>query len=137
MCWASGEPRAAAAFAEAHALWPDPLTLFWVARWESQNRDYAAALSTLGELRAAAGTLLRYHFAGFSVLGWLEEARCLRNLSRFSESLRFYKRVLDHWERDAGAYGIMRKVHEEYLTLQEGAEIHDRLLGNVRAHRNG
>jgi len=121
LAWAAGDARAGDSFTQAHGLWPDPLTLYWLARWQSHQRDFAGALATLGEMEAAEGTLLRYHFVGLSVLGWIEAARCLRSLSRFPESLRYYRRVLDGWEAHAGAFGIVRQVHDEYHALEQGA----------------
>jgi pentatricopeptide repeat protein len=118
--WATDDARSSASFQEARSLWPDPLTLFWVARWQSNNKDFAGALATLEEAQAELGTLFRYHFAGFAVLGWIEEARCLRALSRFPESLRLYRRVLDQWGRQAGAFGVVREVHTEYFKLLQG-----------------
>ncbi len=120
--WASHDSRAAASFEEARGLWPDPLTLFWVARWQSNSKDYSGALATLDEMQAAAGTLLKYHFTGLAVLGWLEAARCLKNLSRIQESLRLYRRVLDCWQRNGRDFGTVREVQREYLTLLLGAE---------------
>jgi tetratricopeptide (TPR) repeat protein len=120
--WAIEDSRGAASFEEARGFWPDPLTLFWNARWLANRNDYSGALATYGQLRASAGTLLRYHFAGLCVLGWIDEARCLRKLSRFSESLRLYRQVLDHWERNAGTFSLVREVRNEHDTLQEGAK---------------
>jgi hypothetical protein len=135
--WAEGDDAGAdGAFIEARGLWPDPLILFWLARWQSHKEEYDAALTTLGELRAASGTLLRYHFAGLSVLGAIEEARCLFKLSRFPESLRLYRRTLGFWQANAGAFGIVHQVQREYLAVQQGAKTHDRLLGNSGARRD-
>ena len=136
--WAEGDDAGAGgAFTEARGLWPDPLALFWLAQWQSHKEEYDAALTTLGELRAASGTLLRYHFAGLSVLGGIEEARCLFKLSRFPQSLRLYRQTLGFWQAHAGAFGIVHQVQREYLAVQQGAKTHDRLLGNSGARRDG
>jgi serine/threonine protein kinase len=120
--WATNDERSAATFQDARGLWPDPLTLFWYARWAADQNDFATALATYEQLRAASGTLLRYHFAGLSVLSWIDEARCLQRLSRYGESLRLYKKVLDHWERHAGLFNVTREVRGE----------HDRVKGAKR-----
>jgi pentatricopeptide repeat protein len=120
--WATGDSRASESFQEARGLWPDPLALFWVARWQSNGKDWDGALATLGELEANAGTLLRYHFTGLAVLSWIEQARCLRHLSRFQDSLRIYSRVLDHWGRHAAGLSIMSEIHTEYVTLLQGGK---------------
>jgi len=120
--WASEDPRAADSFQQARGLWSDPLSLFWVARWQSNQKDFAGALATLDELQASVGTLLKYHFVGLVVLAWLAQARCLKSLSRFQESLRLYQRVLHHWERNAGAFSTVREVRSEYFTLLQGAK---------------
>ncbi|MFN7923632.1 MAG: serine/threonine-protein kinase [Bryobacteraceae bacterium] len=120
--WTRAEPGAAGSFHEARGLWPDPLTNFLTARWQSEQGDFEGALVNLNHIQASLGTLLQYHFAGLAVLTRIDQARCLRRLSRFSESLRLYKVVLNHWGRYAGGYGVVQAVRSEYLKTQQGAK---------------
>ena len=105
-------------FLSARGLWPDPLVLFSVARFQSAKGDTESALQTLDDVDKLNGDILRNHFTGFVVLAWLERARCLKTLSRFPESLRYYRQVLDRWKKNAGAFEIVRLASKEYLEVR-------------------
>jgi tetratricopeptide (TPR) repeat protein len=110
---AKGDSRAGDLFAKAKGLWPDPINLFHVAQWEGKSGLAQAQLASLNELERLRGTVYRHHFAGLVVLGWLEQARCLRRLSRLAESLRMYDRVLRHWSGAQITGHFLQQVRRE------------------------
>jgi serine/threonine protein kinase/Tfp pilus assembly protein PilF len=114
---ASNDPGAEDLFLQARGLWPDPLVLFSLAQFQARKRDYSAALSTLDTLDGLRGDIFRNYFTGIVVLSWLERARCLRSLSRNAESLRYLRQVLNHWERHAGSYSVVRMARRDYIEL--------------------
>lgn len=116
---AARDPGAEEAFLQARGLWPDPLVLLSLARFQADKKDYPAALSTLDQLDSLSGDVFRNYFTGIVVLSWLERARCLKSLSRISESLRYLRQVLNQWERHAGSYSVVRAARRDYIELTQ------------------
>jgi tetratricopeptide (TPR) repeat protein len=112
------EKAAAGLFAAAKGAWPDPINLFYIARWEGKTNLLEAQLASLAEFERLRGKVFKHHFAGLVVLGWLEQAKCLQRLSRFDESLRMYKRVLEHWAGPQAAGSFIRQVRTEMDQLK-------------------
>ncbi|MBV9612103.1 MAG: protein kinase [Acidobacteriaceae bacterium] len=101
-------------FSKAKGTWPDPINLFYTARWEGNIGLLDAQLATLLELERLRGKVYKHHFAGFVVLGWLEQARCLQKLSRFEDSSRTYEKVLKHWGTSQAAHtDLIRQTRKE------------------------
>ncbi len=113
-----GDNGATELFAKAKGAWPDPLNLFYIARWEGKTNLMEAQLTSLTELERLRGKVYKHHFAGLVVLGWLEQARCLQSLSRFAESLRMYQRVVEHWGGSQAAGSLMRQTRKELDDLK-------------------
>ncbi len=102
---------------EARGLWPDPLTLWSVCRWQMQQKDFVGALATLEVINQQRGRMLRRGFPGLTVLAWIDQARCLALMSRFGEALRVYERVLNCWHPNAAAFSLVRQLHLEYRKI--------------------
>jgi tetratricopeptide (TPR) repeat protein len=113
-----GENGAGELFAEAKGTWPDPLNLFYIARWEGKINLPEAQLTSLAELERLRGKVYKHHFAGLVVLGWLEQAKCLQSLSRLDESLRMYERVAEHWGGSQAEGSLMRGTRKELNGLK-------------------
>lgn len=96
--------------AKAKGMWPDPLNLFYAARWEGQSGLLQAQLASLAELERLRGKVFKHHFPGLVVLGWLEQAKCLQNMSRFEEALRMFDRVIEHWGTRQAAGNLMSQT---------------------------
>jgi serine/threonine protein kinase/Tfp pilus assembly protein PilF len=114
---AQRNPDAHSSLVEARGVWPNALVLFSLARWQFEAGRMDEALAVHEELDQQKGAILRWHFNGLIVLGWLERARCLRAVSRTDESLRYYRRVLDHWGRSASSSAVVRSARTEFLEL--------------------
>ena len=99
---------------EANGLWPDPITLYVLGRFQCRRRDYEAAVSTLEMLEAARGRVYHLFFPGLVALGRLELAQALAALSRPEESLRLYKQVLDGWGLRAPRCSITKRARTGY-----------------------
>jgi len=110
---ASGDSRAGDLFLEARGLWPDPPVLFSLAVWQAGTGDLSGALATHAVLETQRGRILANHFPGLLVLVWIERARCYKDSSQFDDSLRYYQRALDHWQRNAGHSRLMAAVRQE------------------------
>jgi tetratricopeptide (TPR) repeat protein len=117
-----GEGGFAALFAKAKAAWPDPLNLLWIARWEGQAGMLEEQMASLTELERLRGKVFKHHFPGLVVLGWIERAKCLERMARFSESLRLYERVAENWANPQTAGSLMRQ------TLRDREALKRRLL---------
>jgi tetratricopeptide (TPR) repeat protein len=117
-----GERGFEALFAKAKAAWPDPLNLLWIARWEGQAGMLEEQMASLTELERLRGKIFKHHFAGLVVFGWIERAKCLERMSRFSESLRLYERVAENWANPQTAGSLMRQ------TLRDKEALKRRLL---------
>jgi len=113
-----GEAGADGLFAKAKGAWPDPLNLFYISRWEGKTNLLQAQLASLEELERMRGNVYKHHFAGLAVLGWFEQAKCLQSLSRFDESLRMYKRVVEHWANPQAACSFMRQARKDMDRLK-------------------
>ncbi len=109
--------RARGLMAEAFGLWPDPITLYAVGRFRSQHEDLTGALAALEVLEEARGRAYRLFFPGLVALGRIERARVLARMSRFEESGRLYKRVLEDWGGRVSGYALGKQVRSEYTKL--------------------
>src|SRR5262249_3272066 len=110
-CWgAGGLPTGGPAFDKTRGLWARPPSLFLLGRSQARMQDYAGALATSEQLHSVEGAILRRHFAGVAVVGWITEAECCSQLSRFEDASRLYKQVLDHWGQHAASYTVVREV---------------------------
>lgn len=114
-----GQSGAAELYAEVKGTWPDPINLFYIARFEGSTNLPENQLTTLAELERLRGKVYKHHFAGLVVLGWIEQARCLGALSRFDDALRMYGRVMKHWGGSQTANtSLIRQVHLEMTELK-------------------
>jgi serine/threonine protein kinase len=114
-----GDNIAGASFARAKIEWSDPINLFYVAHWEGKSNNPQGQLADLDELERLRGKIFKYHFAGLVVLIWLQRAKCLRNLTRFEESLRMYQRVEKHWGSPHVAETLMDQARKESAELKK------------------
>jgi tetratricopeptide (TPR) repeat protein/tRNA A-37 threonylcarbamoyl transferase component Bud32 len=112
-----GDPKAGEWFREAVGLWPDPVTLLMAGHWHATKGNPAVALDALQSLDQQRMRTFRLYFPGLVVASWIEQARCLARMSRFEESLRVYKRVLDHWLPHAGGFAVVQQVRTEHNQL--------------------
>jgi hypothetical protein len=85
--------------------------------WHATKGNPAVALDALQTLDQQRTRTFRLYFPGLVVAGWIEQARCLASMSRFEESLRVYKRVLDHWLPHAGGFTVVQQVRKEHNQL--------------------
>ena len=106
-------------FEEAKVLWPDPINLFYVARWQGKAGNPREQLANLLELERMRGKVFKFHFPGLVVLGWLEQAKCFEKLSRFDDSLRMYERAVRHWgTEDAAGSPVMRQALNDLVAVK-------------------
>ena len=99
---------------QAAGLWPDPPTLFARALWRAGQGQLSAALADCESLDAMRGRILKRHFPGLLILGWLGKARCLSRMARFPEALRVYSQIKQYWLPDSVKhYATQLAVREE------------------------
>ena len=111
------DPKAAALLTEARGLWPDPVTLYYVGRFQNQTGDFESAAATLDMLEEARGRAYRLFFPGLVGLGRVERARSLERMSRFEDAARLYRQVLEDWGDRASRFKIAQNVRSEYRRL--------------------
>jgi len=121
---AGRDPEAASEILiEARGLWPDPITLYGVGRFQSRAGDQAGALTTLEMLEEARGRAYRLFFPGLVALGRVERARVLAGLGRRGESAKLYRQVLADWGSGAAKFSIFTQVQSEYKRLVSQNEV--------------
>jgi serine/threonine protein kinase len=111
------DARAANLFNEARGLWPDASVLYSVALWLGRLNQWQEQWAALNELFAHQGSILKHGFPGLLVLGWLEQARCLRKLNRPLEARVLYGRVLKHWGIHARGLPLVEDIRRESQRL--------------------
>jgi serine/threonine protein kinase/tetratricopeptide (TPR) repeat protein len=105
-------------FDTARGLRPDPLTLFPIALWHMESNSFEAATAALAEIENQGGRIHRMYFPGLLDLARIQRARCLVQMSHFSEALRLYERITANW-RAAANYGMISEVRQEFQKLTQ------------------
>jgi tetratricopeptide (TPR) repeat protein len=125
------DPYSAATFLlGARDLWPDPITLYAVGRFQNRQGNFEAARTELQGLEEARGRAYRLFFPGLVALGRVELGRALAGLSLYGDSLRFYRQVLGDWgllgrgpgRSAAPQCSLTRRIQDEFQTLRTNTQ---------------
>jgi tetratricopeptide (TPR) repeat protein len=114
--------RAQEQLIEAKGLWPDPIALYSVARFQNRRKDFESASNTLTLLEEARGRAYRLFFPGLVFLGRIERARALAGVSRFEESFRLYRQVMKDLGNRIPPCSLKNQLIEEYRRLTNTKE---------------
>ena len=117
----SGAGGAGALFRDAAATWPDPINLYYAARWQVKNEPTPSTLQLLLDMDRQKGKVFKHHFAGMVVFGWMEQAKYLSGMSEKTPALRMYDQVANHWSRpEASSCPAVKQALEERAELKKG-----------------